>query len=158
MSNKLSKFSFGNFRPVYRSRKLSLATRIEILRKRHLIKKAKLLLKKGLEDTIITPVPASYQDSFEKTINVEVLAELLERTKEMKRTQLIEYQSFEKKLDKGIFTDSDSDNNSDETDNNEENTYDSDKFEDESESLSDSDIEKGEKEPLVSELPEIVNV
>ena len=39
MSNKLSKFSLMNFKPVYRSRKLSLSTRIEMLRKRHLIKK-----------------------------------------------------------------------------------------------------------------------
>ena len=152
MSNKLSKFSLMNFKPVYRSRKLSLSTRIEMLRKRHLIKKAKLLLEKGLSNNV-TPTPDTYEDCFEKSINVEVLAELLERSKKIETKKMIEYQNPEKKLDKGIFTDSESDNISDETDN-----YDSEKFEEESDYISDSDNEKAEKEPFVSESPELVDV
>ena len=53
---------------------------------------------------------------------------------------MIEYQLPEEKLDKGIFTDSESDNISDKTDN-----YDSEKFEEECDSTSDSDNEKAEK-------------
>jgi hypothetical protein len=145
MSNKLSKFSANNFEPKHKMRRLSLATRIEVMRKRHLVKKAKQLLENGLNNKPVTPLPASYEESFKRTINMEVLSELMEKTKEKKKKQAIEYKPPEKKLDSGIFTDSESDNIS-------ENECDN-----ESDNVSDntSDIEKY---PLIAEVPELVDI
>ena len=74
MSNNQSKLYHKKFSANIRPRKLSLSTRIEIIKKRHLIKKAKKLL----QNNKYTPTPASFKDDCNDTISVEILAEVLD--------------------------------------------------------------------------------
>lgn len=140
MSNNQSKLSRKRFGFKYNSRKLSLKTRIEIIRKNHLIREAKRLLQQGME----TPKPSSYQDDYEKTIRIEVLAEILERNTNYEKTQkLLEYTPTSANILANDTSSSDSDN------------YDSDKFE--TESLNE-DSEDPKKLCLVDESPELVEL
>ena len=58
----------------YNPRKLSLGTRLEIRRKKCLIRQAKILVKEGMR----TPTPASITDSHESTIRLGDLEYILE--------------------------------------------------------------------------------
>jgi hypothetical protein len=58
----------------YNPRKLSLGTRLEIRRKKCLIRQAKILVKEGMR----TPTPASITDSHESTISLGELEYILE--------------------------------------------------------------------------------
>lgn len=88
----LSKSGFFNIRKnltfskrlVYNSRKLSLATRIEIIRKRYLIREAKKLLNHGLSNKSLeitsTPRPSTMIEEYnnEETVSFKSLAQILE--------------------------------------------------------------------------------
>ena len=62
----------------YNPRKLSLGTRLEIRRKKCLIRQAKILVKEGMR----TPTPASITDSHESTIMLDDLTHILESCSE----------------------------------------------------------------------------
>jgi len=114
MTNNQSKLSKKRFGFKYNSRKLSFKTRIEIIRKRYLIRRAKQLLRQGM----VTPQPASFQDNFEKAISIEVLAEILERNRDYEKKQkLLEYTPTQRNISSSTDSSSESDN------------YDSDVFE-----------------------------
>ena len=136
MSNNQSKLQITRFG--FNKRKLSLSTRIEILKKQHLIRKAKRLLRLGIQ----TPSPASIQDDCEKEVGIEILAEILETKRNYERhTSLIEYHPHQ---NNSKSSSSDSDEN-----------YDSDNFE--TESIND-DSEEMEKRRFVQETPEIIEL
>jgi hypothetical protein len=143
MTNNQSKMSKKRFGLNYNSRKLSVKTRIEIIRKRHLIKKAKKLLQKGIDTPI--PTPASLQDECESVVSIEVLAEILETTRNYEKQQtLLEYHPLKKALPP-IASSSDE-------------NYDSDEYEPESMSEDSEDSEEAEKKCLVDERPELVEI
>ena len=107
MTNNQSKLSKKRFGFKYNSRKLSFKTRIEIIRKRYLIRRAKQLLQQGMD----TPQPASFQDNFEKAISIEVLAEILERNRNYEKNQkLLEYTSTQRNILSSADSSSESDN------------------------------------------------
>jgi len=143
MTNNQSKLSKKRGNPRYNFKKLSLKTRIEIIRKRYLIRKAKQLLKQGME----TPQPASFQDDCEKTISIEVLAEILERNRNYEKTEeLLKHHDDDKsdnsdKYDSDNF-ESDSDNDDKETSKNTEDTV----------------SPENERNLLVEEVPEIIEL
>lgn len=136
MSNNQSKLQITRFG--FNKRKLSLSTRIEILKKQYLIRKAKKLLRLGMQ----TPSPASIQDDCEKEVGIEILAEILETTRNYERqTSRIEYHPHQNNS-KPSSTDSDE-------------SYDSDNFE--TESVTDDSGEMG-KLRFVQEIPEIIEL
>ena len=156
MTNNQSKLSKKRFGFKYNSRKLSFKTRIEIIRKRYLIRRAKQLLRQGM----VTPQPASFQDNFEKAISIEVLAEILERNRDYEKKQkLLEYTPTQRNISSSTDSSSESDN------------YDSDVFESDSDNNDlknkDKDINKKniienlstERELLlIGEDPELVEL
>lgn len=136
MSNNQSKLQRTGF--VCNKRKLSLSTRIEILKKQHLIRKAKRLLRLGMQ----TPSPASIQDDCEKEVGIEILAEILETSRNYERhTSLLEYHPHQ--------------NNSKPSSSDSDENYDSDNFETES---INEDSEETEKLCFVDERPEIIEL
>ena len=129
MTNNQSKLSKKRFGFKYNSRKLSFKTRIEIIRKRYLIRRAKQLLRQGM----VTPQPASFQDNFEKAISIEVLAEILERNRDYEKKQkLLEYTPTQRNISSSTDSSSESDN------------YDSDVFESDSDN-NDKDLKNNDK-------------
>ena len=168
MTNNQSRMYESRFRIKYKSKRLSLSTRLEILKKRHLIKKARRLLQQGIE----TPSPASLQDDCEDVISIEVLAQILEDTRnyqtnineELKRKHsLIDNQTTQPELifsecnNKVAQDEKDEDNTDDNIKNNSDteiNNYDSDNFEVESEE--EDDI--AERKCLVGESPVMVEI
>jgi len=129
MTNNQSKLSKKRFGFKYNSRKLSFKTRIEIIRKRYLIRRAKQLLRQGME----TPQPASFQDNFEKAISIEVLAEILERNRNYEKKQkLLEYTPTQRNISSSTDSSSESDN------------YDSDVFESDNDN-NDKDLKNNDK-------------
>ena len=129
MTNNQSKLSKKRFGFKYNSRKLSFKTRIEIIRKRYLIRRAKQLLRQGM----VTPQPASFQDNFEKAISIEVLAEILERNRNYEKKQkVLEYTSTQRNISSSTDSSSESDN------------YDSDVFESDNDN-NDKDLKNNDK-------------
>ena len=152
MSNNQSKLSRANFMFKYNPRKLSFKTRIEIIRKRHLVKEARKLLQQGME----TPQPASLQDDFEKAISIEVLAEILERNRNYEKTQkLIEYTKDDVNVTDSSSSSSDQDNY--ESDNFETESLDSDKSIEEKKDIL-KNISTDRELLLIGEDPELVEL
>ncbi len=146
MTNNQSKLSKKSGNPRYNFKKLSLKTRIEIIRKRYLIRKAKQLLNQGME----TPQPASFQDDYEKTISIEVLAEILERNRNYEKTEELLKHHDDDKSDNSDKSDKyDSDNFESDSDNDDKET---------SKNTEDTVSPENERNLLVEEVPEIIEL
>ena len=89
-----------NFKSIYNPRRLSLSTRIEIMRKKRLVRLAKKMLQEGMQ----TPRTDSYQDDMyredtRRTIDALKLTYLLENAKESESSSAYSSDEFEQETE-----------------------------------------------------------
>ena len=89
-----------NFKSIYNPRRLSLSTRIEIMRKKRLVRLAKKMLQEGMQ----TPRADSYQENMyredtRRTIDALKLTYLLENAKECESSSAYSSDEFEQETE-----------------------------------------------------------